>query len=650
MIGVDWSYPALAKLVPGVNDLATLYPEVAKEADGWDPATVTAGSKKKLQWRCDKGHTWEGQVNNRTPPQSSGCPVCSGNRVESGFNDLATHHPEIAKEADGWNPSTVTAGSNKKLGWRCAKGHTWEATVGSRTPPISSGCPVCAGKAVLPGFNDLATLCPEVAAEADGWDPRTVSTGSGKRLRWRCKEGHTWEAKVTSRTPPQSNSCPVCSGRQLFPGFNDLATLWPQVAQQADGWDPKTVTAGSSKKLTWRCREGHTWNAQVKDRTPPESNGCPVCSGRQVFIGFNDLATLVPHLAEEADGWEPSRVTIKSGQKKSWRCAKGHTWEATVASRTPPESSGCPFCAGKKASSGFNDLATLFPGLAAEADGWDPTEVTTGSNKKLRWRCSKGHTYLSTVGSRTPPRNTGCPVCAGRQVLTGFNDLLSCLPEVAAEAEGWDPRTVTTGSQRKSLWRCKEGHTWTAAVCTRTPPQSSGCPVCAGRQVLKGFNDLLSLFPEVAKEAYGWDPTTVTAKSSQKKAWRCDKGHTWECHVSHRTPPVSSGCPTCADYGFKPGEPAWFYLLQRPGEQQLGVTNNKTTRLRQHAVNGWVEVEVVGPFPGHRVLAMEKKLKKWLRREVGLVPGTHENWFTARLEVNSLAELKAVSGVETDLF
>jgi hypothetical protein len=59
---------------------------------------------------------------------------------------------------------------------------------------------------------------------------------------------------------------------------------------------------------------------------------------------------------------------------------------------------------------------------------------------------------------------------------------------------------------------------------------------------------------------------------------------------------------------------------------------------------------VAGPYPGDEVLALEKKLKKWLRNQVGLVPGTHENWFTASLEVQSLAELKARSGVETDLF
>jgi len=59
---------------------------------------------------------------------------------------------------------------------------------------------------------------------------------------------------------------------------------------------------------------------------------------------------------------------------------------------------------------------------------------------------------------------------------------------------------------------------------------------------------------------------------------------------------------------------------------------------------------LVGPYPGDQVLTLEKKLKRWLRREVGLVPGTRENWFTARMEVQSLAELKARSGVETDLF
>ena len=37
----------MAKLVVGINDLATLHPEIAAEADGWDPSTVHSDSHKK---------------------------------------------------------------------------------------------------------------------------------------------------------------------------------------------------------------------------------------------------------------------------------------------------------------------------------------------------------------------------------------------------------------------------------------------------------------------------------------------------------------------------------------------------------------------------------------------------------------------------
>ena len=58
----------------GINDLATLFPEVAAEADGWDPSKVTAGSAKSVQWKCKEGHTWNTTPNARTCKQKRGCP------------------------------------------------------------------------------------------------------------------------------------------------------------------------------------------------------------------------------------------------------------------------------------------------------------------------------------------------------------------------------------------------------------------------------------------------------------------------------------------------------------------------------------------------------------------------------------------------
>lgn len=73
------------------------------------------------------------------------------------------------------------------------------------------------GRKVLPGFNDLASLEPQVAAQ---WDterngalrPDQVTVGSGKRVWWRCEEGHVWKAKVYSRTGKMRTGCPVCAG------------------------------------------------------------------------------------------------------------------------------------------------------------------------------------------------------------------------------------------------------------------------------------------------------------------------------------------------------------------------------------------------------------------------------------------------------
>ena len=112
----------------------------------------------------------------------------------------------------------------------------------------------------------------------------------------------------------------------------------------------------------------------------------------------------------------------------------------------------------------------------------------------------------------------------------------------------------------------------------------------------------------------------------------------------------SNRCPSSAGRGFTPEKPAWFYLLERPGEQQLGITNNIPSRFRRHASNGWVEIQKTGPHSGHDVYQTEKIYKRWLRKEVGLIPGTIENWSTLRMEVHSLAELKEKSGIETSIF
>jgi hypothetical protein len=59
-----------------------------------------------------------------------------------GFNDLASQHPEIGSEADGWDPISVIQRSGAVKPWICKNGHRWKARIIHRVEGI--GCPSCA--------------------------------------------------------------------------------------------------------------------------------------------------------------------------------------------------------------------------------------------------------------------------------------------------------------------------------------------------------------------------------------------------------------------------------------------------------------------------------------------------------------------------
>jgi hypothetical protein len=260
---------------------------------------------------------------------------------------LSVTHPELAKEADGWDPTTLTFGSGKKVDWKCSKGHLYKSEVNGRSR--GRGCPVCRGFSIIEGQNDLEFVNPLIASQAYGWDPKSVTAGSNRRLEWKCEAGHIWRTAVVNRFQgdrQNGSDCPVCTGKKLLVGFNDLLTTHPDLSREVSGWDPRTVTAGSNRKVKWICQLGHKWDAVVANRSANES-GCPYCSGNKVLVGFNDLGTRFPAIAQEADGWNPNLITAGSKRKLKWKCIEGHNWITTVSARTSTYKTSCPSCAPK---------------------------------------------------------------------------------------------------------------------------------------------------------------------------------------------------------------------------------------------------------------------------------------------------------------
>ncbi len=363
-----------------------------------------------------------------------------------------------------------------------------------------------------------------------------------------------------------------------------LAETHPDVAAQADGWDPATVKAGSNKKHLWICGNGHSWVTSVLSRTQGGrknlGTGCAVCSGRKLLKGFNDLKTVNPDLAPEALDWEPSEFLRGSGARKSWKCSKNHIWTQSIKERAC-NGSGCPVCNGKVVDVGVNDLATLFPEIAAQADGWDPQTVFAQSNKKVKWRCSKGHGWLGSVNNRTAGGN-GCPICIGQSVLAGFNDLSTTHPTVAAEAIGWDPTKVTAGTNVKYEWQCEAGHSWKASPHNRAL-NGRGCPTCA---------------------KYGFDPNIP--------GW------------------------------------IYFLQSEERDMYQIGISNQPETRLAQHFRKEWALEELRGPMDGHLTQKLETDCLHALERRGAILghkagidkfDGYTEAWTKKSLNVTSIKQI-----------
>ncbi len=454
----------------------------------------------------------------------------------------------------------------------------------------------------------LSVTHPELAKEADGWDPSSVPAGSHKKQFWMCGNSHQYEAAPHSRTG-QGSGCPYCSNQKVLSGYNDLLTNHPEIAAEAFGWDPAKVISGSEKKRHWKCQFGHIYQTTPAIRTYRNS-GCSVCSNRAIIVGQNDLGTTHPEIAMEADGWDASSVVAGTPIRKPWICPLGHKYESLISNRTRL-GTGCSICSNKKVLAGFNDIATTFPEVASEAYGWNPKHVIAGSHTKRKWSCPESHIYEASTHSRTT-KKSGCSVCSNRQVLSGYNDLATSHPEIASEADGWDPSKVITGSDTKRKWKCPLLHSYVSTPSLRSS-RNQGCPICSGKEVLPGFNDLVTTHPEIANQAAGWDPRTVTAGSNTKKRWRCEFGHEWLTSPNSRK---KSGCPTCAVTGFNPNADSWLYFMRHEqlGFLQIGITNQPITRTVLHQKSGWELIEIRGPMDGHLCQSWETSILKMLRK------------------------------------
>lgn len=372
----EWSYQPNGKPWGSSAPLTRTHPKLCKEwhptrNSDLTPADVSAGSGRKVWWKCPKGsdHEYRDLISHRTSKlERRGCPFCSGRRA-SVTNSLARRFPKIAAQ---WHPSRnkpltqalVQIGYSKRVWWKCAKGaeHVWQASVAQRTRS-GSDCPFCSGRRVTHA-QSLAALHLRLMKEWHptknrGVDPFTVAPRSSRLIWWRCKQGpdHVWRVNPAHRNRPDGGpgGCPFCAGHRVSV-TNSLASRYPAVAAEWHAkWNgtlkPDQIVAGSCRKAWWQCGEAsdHVWEARIESRTRLKS-GCPYCCGNLVPPS-RQLARTYPAIARE---WHPTRNGKRTPHTTAddsyrgiwWRCRRrGHVWRATVFQRAKG-GEGCPECEG----------------------------------------------------------------------------------------------------------------------------------------------------------------------------------------------------------------------------------------------------------------------------------------------------------------
>lgn len=557
----------MAKLEKGVNDLATVNPELAaqwhptKNGD-LKPADVTAGSKKKVWWRCDNGHEWEASINHRA--KGTGCPYCAGkkvcedNNLEKVFPDVAAEwHP--TKNGD-LNPADVASGSGKKVWWLCNKcGNEWEASISHRVN--GTGCPCCAGQETVQNINDLSTTHPYIAEEwhpvkNGNLNPTDVKSGSGKKVWWRCRQGHEWKATVNNRAN-KAKGCPYCSGRLPVIAETDLNTINYNLAKEwhptlNGNLKPTDVKSNSGKKVWWLCPDcRHEWQAVISSRN--SGVGCPICA-KHKSSSFPEQATyyyVKKHfpsaILEDRENLSGKELDIYIPSLKTGIEYDGGFFHQDVEKDI--EKNKLAFKKGIKLIRIREHRCPILEDNYAE--------YTVRKNDSIQDLEETIETILLKL--KINPYDIDVDVDRDysdilHQTISykKMKSLQSTHPRIAQEwhsTKNGDltPELITHTSNKKAWWQCERGHEWKSTIRTRCQCDSK-CPYCAGAYVITGETDLQTTHPEIAAQWHPTKngilkPTDVKAGSSKKVWWQCEHNHEWETTVNARK--RGSDCPIC---------------------------------------------------------------------------------------------------------
>ena len=340
-------------------------------------------------------------------------------------------------------------------------------------------------------------------------------TKMSDKMRWRCAEGHEWEASLHS-VKNGGTWCPLCS--RTAPSTLKVAHL---AAHKRGGFCLSEVYKNAKAKLKWCCEKGHHWEASL-DSVKNGGTWCPHCYGNAPLS--LDVAN---QLAENRGGVCLSAEYKACEVKMAWRCAAGHEFSASL-NKVKNAGSWCPHCAGNARLS-----IKVAEQVAKERGGVCLSKTYTSTKAKMWWQCAEGHEWAASLNS-IKNLKTWCRKCARKPMAH-----LEVARDLAAKRGGTCLSTSCERTSARLRWRCASGHEWGASLSS--VKQGSWCMTCYHSSRRLG----LSCAQEVAAKKGGQCLSSEYVNAHKKMRWRCAVGHEWEASLTN-IKDRGSWCSACS--------------------------------------------------------------------------------------------------------
>lgn len=299
---------------PTLRQYFLAHPEVAQMWSVYNDDEILdkrIGSCEKAWWYCEKYkcHYEKSIYTKINNPEK--CSVCNGSTVFSGYNDLETVRPDIAKEwspDNAFSPREVKYTSAKKVKWVCQinKNHTWETRISHRTY-ANSGCPECSMEKFkppeAPRIRDTEDdMLKFFQCSDDGEiNPKIISPTPAT---WQCDRNHVWKV-----SPRFFKGCPFCKGESII--YNGTTYPLPKISltehpkalalySTDNELPPHLLSYNSKRKVKWECANGHVWVAYVYavvNSTRKGMHCCPKCAN-QVSGPEEDLLNTIKKISD----------------------------------------------------------------------------------------------------------------------------------------------------------------------------------------------------------------------------------------------------------------------------------------------------------------------------------------------------------------